>query len=163
MAEFTIAWADGLTRRPFQVSSGSVRAPQPQPSADVPPDAPLPPDMVVFVRMLSGEAVELDVAADDSVATVKAKLEQRVDVPLRAQRLLRPGHASPLADASTLRASGVATAAHAAMEVARASRPAKRCTSPSTRAFARTSACNIAARCRTSFPTCPGAAASPRS
>ena len=109
MAEFTIAWADGLTRRPFQVSSGSVRAPQPQPSADVPPDAPLPPDMVVFVRMLSGEAVELDVAADDSVATVKAKLEQRVDVPLRAQRLLRPGHASPLADASTLRASGVAT------------------------------------------------------
>ena len=99
MAEFTIAWADGLTRRPFQVSSGSVRAPQPQPSADVPPDAPLPPDMVVFVRMLSGEAVELDVAADDSVATVKAKLEQRVDVPLRAQRLLRPGYASPLADA----------------------------------------------------------------
>ena len=109
MAEFTIAWADGLTRRPFQVSSGSVRAPQPQPSADVPPDAPLPPDMVVFVRMLSGEAVELEAAADDSVATLKATLEQRVGVPRQAQRLLRPGHASPLADASTLRASGVAS------------------------------------------------------
>ena len=106
---FSVKWAGSdvteseTTEGKFSVSLGEAQ----ERAIELPTTAPdpLPPDMVVHVRMLSGEDFALDIAADDALATLKVALEPRVGVPPAQQRLFLPGSAAALTDeAATLRA-----------------------------------------------------------